>query len=222
MSGYEPDFATILRDWDLLARGVRLTLALWAVAYALGLAGGLLLGLARISGRSALDWPATAWIEIFRNTPVLVQLVWFYYAFPVLTGLQMSGFAAAALGLTLNTSAYAAEIFRGGIASIARGQWEAGRALGMTRARLMRRIVLPQAVRRMVPAFTNRAVELGKVTSIASVIAVQELMYEARLLSANTFRPLEVFTVVAFLYFMAIYPMTLLSYRLEARLGRAG
>jgi polar amino acid transport system permease protein len=221
MTGYEPDFATILRDWDLLARGVWLTLALWAIAYAFGLAGGLLLGLARISGRKALDWPATAWIEVFRNTPVLVQLVWFYYAFPVLTGLQMSGFAAAALGLTLNTSAYAAEIFRGGIASIARGQWEAGRALGMTRARLMRRIVLPQAVRRMVPAFTNRAVELGKVTSIASVIAVHELMYEARLLSANTFRPFEVFTAVAVIYFIAIYPMTLLSYRLEARLGRA-
>jgi polar amino acid transport system permease protein len=220
--GYEPDFGTILRDWDLLARGVWLTLALWAIAYGLGLGGGLVLGLARVSGRRALDWPATAWIELFRNTPVLVQLVWFYYAFPVLTGVQMSGFAAAALGLTLNTSAYAAEIFRGGIASIGRGQWEAGRALGMTRASLMRRIVLPQAVRRMLPAFTNRAIELGKVTSIASVIAVHELMYEARLLSANSFRPFEVFTVVAVLYFVAIYPVTLLSYRLEARLGRAG
>jgi len=86
----------------------------------------------------------------------------------------------------------------------------------------MRRIILPQAIRRMVPAFTNRGIELAKVTAIASVISVHELMYEARLLSANTYRPLEVFTVIAILYFVVIYPGTLLSYRLEARFARRG
>ncbi len=217
---YQPDFSDIVLNIDLLARGAWLTVALWAIAFAFGLAVGLLLGLVRSSGNRWLSVPAAAYVEVFRNTPVLVQLVWFYFAFPVLTGWQMSGFVAAALGLALNTSAYCAEIFRGGIASIVRGQWEAGRALGMTYPALMRRIVLPQAVRRMVPAFTNRGIELGKMTAIASVISVHELMYEARLLSSQTFRPLEVFTVIAILYFVVIYPGTLLSYRLEARMGR--
>ncbi|WP_374444556.1 amino acid ABC transporter permease [Stella sp.] len=217
---YQPDFTDILLNLDLLARGAWLTLALWGIAFAFGLAMGLVLGLVRSSGNRWLSLPAAAYVEVFRNTPVLVQLVWFYFAFPVLTGWQMSGFVAAALGLALNTSAYCAEIFRGGIASIARGQWEAGRALGMRRTALMRRIILPQAVRRMVPAFTNRGMELGKMTAIASVISVHELMYEARLLSSQTFRPLEVFTVIALVYFAVIYPGTLLSYRLEARMRR--
>lgn len=214
------DFSDVLANGDLIARGARLTLLLWAVAYATGLAAGLLLGLARLAPSRWISWPAAAPIEVFRNTPVLVQLVWFYYAFPVLTGLQMSAFVAAALGLSLNTTAYCAEIWRGGIAGIGRGQWEAGRAIGMDGFTLMRRIVLPQAIARMVPAFTNRAIELAKVTAIASVISVHELMYEARLLSANTYRPVEVFTIVALIYFVVIYPGTLLSYRLEARLAR--
>lgn len=213
-------FLEVFADIDLLARGAWLTLALWAIALAFGIAAGLVLGLARLAPSAWLAWPAALWVEVFRNTPVLVQLVWFYYAFPVLTGLQMAAFTAAALGLALNTSAYCAEIWRGGVSGVARGQWEAGRAIGMGGATLLCRIVLPQAIRRMVPAFANRAIELAKVTAIASVIAVHELMYEARLLSANTYRPLEVFTVIALLYFVVIYPATLLSYRLEARLAR--
>lgn len=216
------DFREVFDNIDLLARGAWLTIALWALAFVFGLAAGLPLGLARAASRRLLSWPASAWIEVFRNTPVLVQLVWFYYAFPVLSGVQMPAFVAAALGLALNTSAYCAEIWRGGIQGIVRGQWEAGRALGMTAPTLLRRIILPQAIRRMVPAFTNRAIELAKVTSIASVISVHELMYEARLLSSNTFRPLEVFTVIAVVYFVLIYPGTLLSYRLERRLAARG
>ncbi|MBM3522846.1 MAG: amino acid ABC transporter permease [Alphaproteobacteria bacterium] len=218
----EFDFREVLENIDLLARGAKLTIALWALAFIFGLVAGLPIGLARASTRWFAHGPATAWIEVFRNTPVLVQLVWFYFAFPVLTGMQMPAFVAAALGLALNTSAYCAEIWRGGIQGIVRGQWEAGRALGMTGPTLLRRIILPQAIRRMVPAFTNRAIELAKVTAIASVITVHELMYEARLLSANTFRPLEVFTVIAFVYFVVIYPATLLSYRLERRLAAKG
>lgn len=216
----ELDFREVFANVDLLARGAKLTLGLWALAFVFGVVVGLPLAWARAARSAFLRVPAAAWVEAFRNTPVLVQLVWFYYAFPVLTGLQMPAFAAAALGLALNTSAYCAEIWRGGIAGVARGQREAGRALGMSRIALMRRIVLPQAFRRMVPPFTNRAIELAKVTAIASVISVHELMYEARLLSASTYRPLEVFTVIALIYFVVIWPGTLLSYRLEARLAR--
>jgi polar amino acid transport system permease protein len=219
---YEFDFLEILGNVDLLVRGIGLTLALWSLAFAFALVAGLFLGIARGSTRPWLNWPATAYIEVFRNTPVLVQLVWFYYAFPVLTGVQMSPFTAAALGLCLNTSAYCAEIHRGGLQSIVAGQWEAGKALGMSYWKVLCRIILPQALRRMVPAFTNRAVELAKMTSIASVITVHELMYEARLLSTQTFLPLETFTVVAFIYFVLIYPGTLLAYALERRLAAKG
>ncbi len=222
MMAYQWNFGMLLNYQQLLFHGVLVTLAFTLGTILLGLAIGLVIGLARLSKVWLITAPLVLVVEIFRCTPPLVQLVWFYYAFPVLTGWQMSGFAAALLGLSLNTSAYCAEIFRGGIGSIVRGQWEAGRALGMTYRQLMRRIVLPQAVRRMLPAFTNRGIELGKMTAIASVIAVHELMYEARQLSSTTFRPLEVFTVIAVLYFLVIYPGTWLSYRLEARLGRRG
>jgi polar amino acid transport system permease protein len=222
MMEYEFDFRDVLLNADLLLRGVKLTVALWVIAFSTSLVAGLFLGIARGSARKALNWPATAYIEVFRNTPVLVQLVWFYYAFPVLTGIQVSPFVAASLGLCLNTSAYCAEIYRGGLQSITAGQWEAGRALGMGYWTLMRRIILPQAIRRMVPAFTNRGVELAKMTSIASVITVHELMHEARTLSTQSFLPLETFTVVAVIYFVLIYPGTVAALLLEKRLRARG
>jgi polar amino acid transport system permease protein len=219
---YEFNFAEVFQNVDLLLRGVALTLLLWVIAFVFALVAGLFIGLARGSRSRWRNWPATAYIEVFRNTPVLVQLVWFYYAFPVLTGLQMRPLTAAALGLCLNTSAYCAEIYRGGLQSIVAGQWEAGKALGMSYWRVLRRIVLPQAVRRMLPSFTNRAVELAKMTSIASVIAVHELMYEARTFSTQSFLPLETFTVVAAIYFVLIYPGTLAAVALERRLSQRG
>lgn len=219
---YQPNFLEVFQSIDLLLRGVQLTLTLWAIAFAFSLVAGLFIGIARGSARKWLNWPATAYIEVFRNTPVLVQVVWFYYAFPVLTGIQMKPLPAAAFALCLNTSAYCAEIYRGGLQSIVAGQWEAGKALGMTWWRVLRRIVLPQVARRMLPAFTNRAVELAKMTSIASVIAVHELMYEARIFSTQSFLPLETFTVVALIYFVLIYPGTLAAYLLERRLAARG
>ncbi|WP_085026394.1 amino acid ABC transporter permease [Ensifer aridi] len=219
---YEFQFAVIFQNIDVLLQGIGLTVLLWAIAFVFSLVVGLFLGVARSSANRFVNWPASLYIEVFRNTPVLVQLVWFYYAFPVLTGLQMSPFLAAVLGLSLNTSAYCSEIYRGGLQSVIRGQWEAGNALGMGYWKVLRRIILPQAFRRMIPAFTNRAVELAKMTSVASVISVNELMYEARLLSNQTFLPLETFAVVALIYFIIIYPGTLAAYRLERRLRVEG
>jgi len=219
---YTWDFKIVLDSLPLLLRGLVVTVELWVVALAVGLSLGLAVSLARISARAWLNGPAIAYVEIFRNTPVLVQLIWFYYAFPIVLGQQLSPFTAAALGLTLNTSAYSAEIFRGGILSIARGQWEGARAIGMTRAMTMRRIILPQVMRRMLPAFTNRAIELAKVTSLASLLAVNEIMYEGRLISSTYYRPLEVLTVVALMYFLLIYPGSYLAARLERRLAARG
>jgi polar amino acid transport system permease protein len=218
----ELQFGIVFANVDLLLAGCGLTLALWGVALAAGLGGGLVIGLARTSDQPFVALPARAFVEVFRNTPVLIQLIWFYYALPVLSGVQLPAFAAAALALSLNASAYCAEIYRNGIQSVARGQWEAGQALGMGRVRLMLCIILPQAVRRMVPAFTNRAVELAKNTSVASIITVHELMYNARLFSSQNYVPLETFTVVAMIYFVLIYPLTLASYGLERRFAASG
>jgi polar amino acid transport system permease protein len=216
---YQWDFKIVLDSLPILLRGLVVTIELWLIALVLGLALGLALSLARVSGRAWLNTPAIGYLELFRNTPVLVQLIWFYYAFPIVLGQQLSPFTAAVLGLTLNTSAYSAEILRGGIVSIARGQWEGAKALGMSRAATLRRVILPQVFRRMLPALTNRAIELAKVTSLASLLAVNEVMYQGRLLSSTYYRPLEILTVVALFYFLLIYPGSYLSLRIERRLA---
>jgi polar amino acid transport system permease protein len=217
---YTFDFQLVLDNYPVLLRGLLVTLALWAPCFVAGLVLGFGLALARLSRHVWLRIPSLAYIELFRDTPVLIQLIWFFYAFPIIIGLQLSPFMAAALGLTLNTSAYCAEIFRGGIESMAKGQWEGARALGMRHAAILRRIILPQVFRRMLPALTNRAIELAKVTSLASVLAVHELMYQGRLLSSTYYRPMEILTVVALVYFVIIYPGSFLSMQLERRLAR--
>ena len=217
---YTWDFKVVADNFPILLRGVWLTLELWSVALILGLMLGLFISMGPVSGKRWLRLPAIGYVEVFRNTPVLVQLIWFYYAFPIVLGQQLSPVTAAILGLTLNTSAYCAEIFRAGIESIARGQWEAAKAIGMTRWMSLSRVILPQVGKRMLPAFTNRAIELAKVTSLASVLAVHEIMYQGRLLSSTYYRPLEILTVVALVYFVLIWPGSFLSSRLERRLAR--
>lgn len=216
---YQWDFAIVAKSFPVLLRGVWVTAQLWLGCIIAGMALGLVVALLRLSPVRAISGFGMAWVEVFRNVPSLIQLIWFFYAFPILIDTQLSAFMAAFIGLSLNTSAYCAEIFRGGIQSIETGQWEGAAALGLSKRATMRRIVLPQAFQRMVPAFTNRAVELAKVTSLASVLSVHELMYQGRLLSSTFYRPLEILTVVALTYFVLIYPFSYASYRLERRLG---
>ncbi|MBP2299165.1 amino acid ABC transporter permease [Azospirillum picis] len=219
---YSFDAALVVETFPILMRGFLVTLELWLPSLAIGLAAGLLLALARLSGSRLLRGGSLAYIELFRDTPVLIQLIWFYYAFPIIIGVQLSPFTAALLGLALNTSAYGAEIFRGGIQSIARGQWEGAKALGMRHADVLRRIILPQVFKLMLPAFTNRAVEVAKMSSLASVLSVHELMYQGRLLSSTYYRPFEILTTVAVVYFVLIYPATFLSMTLERRMAGKG
>lgn len=221
MMNYSPDFSIVFDNWPVLMRGLWVTIQLWLPSIALGLIGGFLLSQARLSSRRWLSAPSLVYVELFRDTPVLIQLIWFFYAFPILIGVQLTPFTAALLGLTLNTTAYSAEIFRGGINSIHRGQMEGAKAIGMTHAQAMRRVILPQVVKRMLPAFTNRTIEVAKMSSLASVISVHELMYQGRLLSSTYYRPFEILTAVAFIYFVLIYPGTFLAGRLEKRLARS-
>src|SRR5262249_44186624 len=146
---YRWDFSTVLGNWPILGRGLIGTLELTASSLAAGIVLGLLIGTGRYSRNRLLHWPATVYVELFRNTPVLVQIMWFFFAFPILAPFAVSAYTAAALALTLNTSAFAAEIFRAGIQSIGPGQWDAARALGMTYPQQIRRVILPQAVKRM-------------------------------------------------------------------------
>lgn len=217
---YAWDFSQVLANQALLWRGLQNTLILGSTCLVLGLFFGLFVGAARFSGRAVLYYPATVFVEVFRNTPVLVQIIWFFFAFPIISPFRIDAFTAATLGLTLNTIAFSSEIYRAGLQSIAKGQWEAGKALGMTYWQQMRRVILPQAVRRMLPAFMNRAVELFKMTSLASVIAYGELMHQAKVISTIAFNPIEMYTAVALIFFAVLFPMTLIVRRFENRQQR--
>jgi len=212
---YEFNFQSILADPTFLLLGLRNTLKLYIASLALGLVLGLVVGLGRYSNRPIFNIPATFFVEIFRNTPVLVQMMWFFFALPILLGFSVTAYVAATLALASNGAANIAEIYRAGIQSIHRGQWEAAQAMGMPYLKIMRRIILPQSIRRMIPAFTNRAIELAKMTTLASTISYAELLYEARLLSSQEFNPIEAFTSVAIVFFLVLYPVTVLVRRFE-------
>lgn len=213
--GYTWHFEVIWEYRMVFIRGALVTAQLTAGALLLGLVLGLILGIAKGSRLRLLRVPATVYIEFFRSTPVLVQLVWIYYSMPILTGVQLNNFISVAIGLGMNAAAYFAEIFRAGIISIDRGQMDAAKSIGMRYAQAMRRIILPQAVRRMVPPFINEAATLMKLTTLGSVLAVYELLHESNNLITNTFRPLEVYTTLAVAFSAIIFPIIYLSRKLE-------
>ncbi len=218
---YQWSFGFLWHYERLFVRGVEITLAYTFGTILLGLLLGLLIGLARLSRSWIVNAPLVALIEIFRCTPLLVQIVWFYYALPVIMGIQIPATIAATAVLSLYTGAFYAEIFRGGIVSIERGQWDAARALGLHRWYMMRLVILPQAVRRMVPPFMNQSIIQLKNTSLVSTIAVPDLLYQGQLITADTYRPLEVYTVVAVIYFILLFPTTVLAQAYERRLAKS-
>lgn len=212
---YQWDFSVLWQYRTLLVGGIGYTVGFTILCVILGLLVGLLAGLGRISGIWLISAPLRAYVEIFRCTPVLVQLVWFYYALPVLTGLEMSAPVAAAICLSLYGGAFYSEIIRGGIISIDVGQVEAGRALGMTRFQALRRVVLPQAFRRMVPPLMNQSIMQLKNTSLLSVLAVPDLLYQGQVIAHDTYRPLEVYSFIAIAYFIILLPVTIWAKRRE-------
>lgn len=216
------DFAPVWANADLLALGLLNTLRVTGAALAFGVPLGLLLALMRLSPSRWLKWPASAVIEVFRTTPPLVQLFWFFFALPILIHVEMTPYVASVLTFSIQSAAFFAEVFRGGIVSIERGQWEAARALGMAPRQVMRRVVLPQAIKRMVPAFLERAIELMKTTTLVSIVSFADLLFQANEVAQKTFRPLEVFTVVALVYFVVITVASTLVHLLEQRLSASG
>ncbi len=219
---YTWDFTPVVANAGVLAQGLVNTLQLTGTALLFGVPLGLLLALLRLSGRAWLSMPAGFIIEFFRTTPPLVQLFWFFFALPMLVQVEMTPFVAAALTFSIQSSAFFAEVFRGGIVSIDRGQWEASRAIGMTHGQAMRRIILPQAVRRMIPAFMERSIELMKTTTLVATVSYADLLFQANEVAQKTFRPLEVFTVTALIYFVVIFAASLVVQQLERRLAVSG
>lgn len=147
-----------------------------------------------------------------------MHFFWFFYALPVVLNISLDPLVAAVLALSTQSGAFYAEVFRGGIRSIERGQWEGAKALGMTHTQLMRRIVVPQAATRMVAPFVERSFELIKTTALASTLAYGELLYQAMMVNSETFRPLEVYTAVALLYLVLLVSCSALARVAEARL----
>ncbi|AWB07169.1 ABC transporter permease (plasmid) [Azospirillum humicireducens] len=215
---YQWDFTPVLTRWPMLLDGLLNTVKIAAIAIVFGVLVGLVLALLRLSPRRILRLPAAIFVEFYRNTPPIVHFFWFFYALPVVLNISLDPLVAAVLALSTQSGAFYAEVFRGGIRSIERGQWEGAKALGMTHTQLMRRIVVPQAATRMVAPFVERSFELIKTTALASTLAYGELLYQAMMVNSETFRPLEVYTAVALLYLVLLVSCSALARVAEARL----
>ena len=217
---YQWDFGAVWAHRDMLFTGVLGTLRIAAVAIAAGVLIGALLAVLRMSGRPWLARPALWFTEFYRNTPPLVHFFWAFYGLPVLLGISLDPYAAAVIALSTQSGAFYAEVMRGGVMSIEKGQWEGARAIGMLPSQVVRRVVLPQALQRMLPPFLERSFELVKTTALASTLAYSDLMYQAMQVNSITFRPLETYSFVAVLFFTTLLGLSLLARLAEARLAK--
>lgn len=221
LMGYEWDFGIVFKYANLLVAGGMATILLVVSSLAVALPLGLLLCVIRISRIPVLSWLSIAYIEVFRSSAIFVLLIWFYFAFPILINADLSPFQSASLAIGLQAASYFAEVFRAGIQSIHAGQWDAARSIGLAYPRSMRYIILPQAIRRMVPVFLSRLIELIKATSLASAISYSELVSEASQIAYVTFRPIETFTVLAAIYFVTLFTLSQFTRMLEKHLARS-
>ena len=201
---------------DLL-RGAGLTIVVSVLAFALALVVGLAFAILRMSRLLPLRVIGAVYIQFIRGTPLLLQLFFIYYVLPY-SGIVLSPFVSGALGLTLNYAAYMAEVFRSGIQAIPKGQWEAGSSVGMSRRLLMRRIILPQAIRIIVPSLGNFFVSIFKDSALVSVITMRDLMFSGQLLASATYKHFEIFAMVAVIYFLISYPTAKFVEWIEAKI----
>ena len=182
--GYQYDFSVVLKSAWFEAVLMTLTYAVGTIVG--GLIIGVVCGVALLFPYRWVTIPINIYVQFFRCTPLLIQIVWFFYALPIVLNFNLPAWAAAGLGLTLYMGAFCSEIFRAGVMSIDKGQWQAARALGMTYLQLMRRIILPQAMRRMVPPFVNQSVLQLKNTSLLYVVAVPDIMYVSSQITSSS------------------------------------
>jgi His/Glu/Gln/Arg/opine family amino acid ABC transporter permease subunit len=210
------DPSIVARSWSFFLRGVWITAVMAVSSLALGLPIGLCLALARVQHRRFLSVPAAVYVEVMRGTPLLVQILFVYFVLPTF-GVNLSAYASGILALTLNAAAYISEVFRAGILSIDSGQMEAARTLGMSNGQAMRRIILPQTLRRVVPPLTNEGIALLKDSSLVSVIGLTELARSGQELASRYAAPLTIWPLVALLYLALTFPLARIAEHLERR-----
>lgn len=185
--------------WQLL-HGLWISFFLMLASSGAGLALGVVLAITSRTKHAVLRWMITAYVEFFRNTPLLVQLVWIHFVLPLLTGINTTPLVSGVLALTLNVTAYFSEIARAGINSVGKGQWEGAQALGLHALPIWWRVILPQALRIMIPPLAGMVINIFKATAILSILAIDDLMRVATRISNTTFKPVEMITAAALLY----------------------
>jgi His/Glu/Gln/Arg/opine family amino acid ABC transporter permease subunit len=210
------DASLIARTWSFFVRGVWMTAVMAVSSLALGLPFGLALALARVQAKPLVSTPAAIYVEVMRGTPLLVQILFVYFVLPSV-GINLPASTSGILALTLNAAAYISEVIRAGILSIDAGQMEAARALGMSYWQAMRRIILPQTFRRVVPPLTNEGIALLKDSSLVSVIGLTELARTGQELASRYAAPLTIWPLVALLYLALTFPLTRVAEYLERR-----
>ena len=212
----------IVDNFAFLWAGIETTLIVSALSVVVSLAIGFLLGLLRCFGPRVLRPVIVFYIDSMRAIPVLVVVVWTFFAFPILFGITMTPIVAAVGAISVHVAASVAEIVRAGIDSIRQGQSWAGLALGMTQAQLLRKIILPQAVVRMLPSFGSIVIITIKDSAIASVIAVPDIIRHAESVVAQTYRPFETYTFAMFVFFVILFPIARAVDHLYGRIGHRG
>jgi polar amino acid transport system permease protein len=216
---YEFQWNAFWHAFPLLLVGLQTTIVLAGVVIIVSMLAAVPLSLARSSRVEVLRWPAQIYIEIFRCTPLLVQLIWIYYALPALTGITIPSFAAAALALSFNHTAFMSEAYRAGFQAVPVEHVESGRVLGLRKLDVLRFVQLPQMLRQQLPVILSLNIQLFKDTSLVSVIGIADMTYRANVAAATTYRPLEILTALALFYFAIAFPLTVLVNYLERRTG---
>lgn len=220
MVTYSFRWDVIWNNLDFLMSGLQMTLFISAISLVFALAGGLILALFDLSKFAVLRGFSLALGEIIRNTPILVQLLWVYYVLPIVFSIRVSSLAGIVIGLSLYMAAFISEVYRAGIQAVPKGHREAAQVLGLTPAQSFMRIVLPQAIRMTLPPLASNFVQLIKFSSLGAVISVSEITRRGMELSSSTFRPLEIFTFIAVVYFFICWPLAMAIRIWESRLAR--
>ncbi len=203
---YDWHFDVVWESLPFLLEGLWVTVLIVVACMGISLILGLVLALARISSYAWLRLVSAAYIDFFRGVPLLVLVFWAFFTVPIATGTPLPAIPTGIIAMSINLTAFVAEIYRAGIQSVTLGQRHAALSLGMTQRQALQRVILPQAFRHVVPPVASAWVSLFKDTALLSVIIVPELMYQARILAVQTYRPLEIYTVIALLYFVITWP----------------
>ncbi|APC49281.1 amino acid ABC transporter permease [Virgibacillus halodenitrificans] len=212
------DWAGVIDFLPELGIGLYYTLLISVLGLLIGFILGAIFGIGRISKNKLVYGLSTVYVEVIRGTPVLVQAIWIFFALPLIIGQNLGSITAGVIVIALNSGAYIAEIVRGAVDSIEKGQMEAGRSLGLNQGQTMRYIVWPQAFKRMIPPLGNQFIISIKDTSLLSVILVPELIFQGRLIAANHFNAVEIYTTVALFYLAITLSLSVVLRYVERRL----